>query len=230
MSSDATEAANWIVSHMGVALDIGSDLFLPELRESVIRGWFEAPEAEALRALVQPEDVFLEIGAGSGFISSFVWSLRRASRIIAVEANPSLIPMIKSTHALNGVHAEVVHELIGAEDCNATKLHIHSNFLASSTMMESKTSVEVCQSSLARRLAEWRPSIICIDVEGAELDLLSPGLPDFVERLVVEVHEPVYGLTGIDRAFRIFAKIGFVYVSGASHGPVIGLRRVSAAA
>ena len=60
--------------------------------------------------------------------------------------------------------------------------------------MESKTSVEVCQSSLARRLAEWRPSIICIDVEGAELDLLSPGLPDFVERLVVEVHEPVYGL------------------------------------
>ena len=109
MSSDATEAANWIVSHMGVALDIGSDLFLPELRESVIRrGWFEAPEAEALRALVQPEDVFLEIGAGSGFISSFVWSLRRASRIIAVEANPSLTPMIKSTHALNGVHAEVV--------------------------------------------------------------------------------------------------------------------------
>ena len=153
MSSDATEAANWIVSHMGVALDIGSDLFLPELRESVIRGWFEAPEAEALRALVQPEDVFLEIGAGSGFISSFVWSLRRASRIIAVEANPSLIPMIKSTHALNGVHAEVVNELIGAEDCNATKLHIHPNFLASSTLMESKTSVEICQSS---RHDGWR--------------------------------------------------------------------------
>ncbi|KAK5971209.1 hypothetical protein GCK32_011788 [Trichostrongylus colubriformis] len=65
---------------------------------------------EALKCIISPTDHVLDIGSGSGLLS--VYAARcGASKITAIEANPTLYQMSKRILALNGVtNAKVVHE------------------------------------------------------------------------------------------------------------------------
>ncbi|PIO62900.1 hypothetical protein TELCIR_15525 [Teladorsagia circumcincta] len=65
---------------------------------------------EALKNTISPTDHVLDIGTGTGILS--VYAARcGASKISAIEANPTLYQMAKRTLALNGVgNAKVIHE------------------------------------------------------------------------------------------------------------------------
>jgi len=62
--------------------------------------------------LLKKDDTVLEIGGGCGFISSFIWKKGLATKIHVVEASPEMIEVIRDTHQLNNVQAELHHEIL----------------------------------------------------------------------------------------------------------------------
>ena len=63
----------------------------------------EAAEARMCRRVIRPNDRVLELGAGIGFIGSLCALIVGSENVCSYEANARLEPLLRRTHALNGV-------------------------------------------------------------------------------------------------------------------------------
>ena len=167
-----------IVAYRGVRLDLSHPLFTDRLRRAVERGWYEGSEAHAVAEMVQAGDTVAEFGGGCGFLSTFMAKTADSLRIHCVEANPQLLPLIAHHHELNGaIGIELYNEVASRADGTAS-FYLHKDFWASSmTPDPAGEKVEIPCRRFLSRLQEWRPDVVVMDIEGAELDLLVDPLP-----------------------------------------------------
>ncbi|CAN5610420.1 hypothetical protein BH23GEM9_BH23GEM9_23510 [soil metagenome] len=210
----------------GVRLDLSLPVFTPEIKEAVMQGYYETVEADAAARIIEPNQTVLEIGAGCGFLSSYIGRLNRANTLICVEANPDLIPVIRHHHDLNGTTALVYHEMLSAET-GAGEFFVHPDFWASAARPSAGAArITVPKARFTERLQQWRPDCLIVDIEGGELDLLRLGLPDCVQSVIVEIHEWVYGVAGVKVVMDLLSAMNFAYVWDASNGHVLSYRRL----
>lgn len=209
----------------GIALEIPRSILTPELWMAFESGYYEGSEIAALRQVVRPKDVVLEIGAGVGFISAFLLRVLGAARVCAVEANGDLLPVIRRTHELNGVSATVMHGVASRKDGPA-RFHKQAAFWASSVVALPDSSATTLPGiDTARIIREIRPDVLVVDIEGGERDLFCGlDLPG-VRSLVVEVHQPQIGGAGIARCFAALQDAGFAYDPDGSSGSNVAFSR-----
>jgi FkbM family methyltransferase len=193
----------------GVKLEIPNALLTDRLRDAFECGYYEAAEAKQVRGILQDGERVLEIGAGIGFVSTLAALTGKASKIIAVEANPALIAAIKRNHEINHVDADVYNEIISDEE-GVGHLHVHPDFWASSLVdWEGARRVEVRKTSLQRRLEEWKPTLLIVDIEGGEATLFDGVELKGVSRIVLELHQEAIGRRGIKHVFDVLSAQGF---------------------
>ena len=193
---------------------------------------YEDKEFAAVRALVRPEDVVLELGAGMGFMSTVAAVKRRASAVHAFEANPRMIPYIHEVHRLNGATtAQVHHAVLGPGDGSAT-FYVRAEFPDSSLdpdppgpVSEVIDTVEVERRDTARAFREIAPSFLICDIEGAEATLLPAADLSTLRCAVVELHPQWIGQTGVRAVFDAFHAAGLTFYPRTSHKKVATFRR-----
>lgn len=78
---------------------------------------------------------------------------------------------------------------------------------------------------LANIIADFRPTLIVCDIEGGEVGLFETADLPGVDRLLVEVHTELVGLTRIGKLFESLGQLGFVYDEKHSSRNVVGFRR-----
>ena len=140
------------------------------------------------------------------------------SEILSVEANPALIGLIREVHALNGVgNAEVRNLLLfpdGAEMPATATFHA-AEFLVSSSVKKpthvASTPVEVPCARLSDIIAEFQPTGIVCDIEGAEAEIFEDVKFGEVNFLYAEVHRRKYGKLGIRKFFHDMHMHDFTY-------------------
>jgi FkbM family methyltransferase len=211
----------------GIALEIPRSILTPELWMAFAGGYYEGSEIAALRQMVRPNDVVLELGAGVGFISAFLFRSLGAASVCAVEANRDLLPVIRRTHEINGVSATVFHGVAARSD-GLTRFHEQDAFWASSIVPLPNSRVATLPGiDIARLIREVRPNVLVVDIEGGELDLFCGlDLPG-VRSLVVEVHQPQIGGAGVSRCFAALQDAGFAYDPDGSSGSNVAFTRFS---
>ncbi len=214
--------------YQGVELELPAALLSERIRDAFQRGYYEAEETQILPGLIADGDVILEIGAGIGFVSTIARRDRRPLRVVAVEANPALIPVIHRTHDLNDVDVEVLNEILAHEDGEAT-LYAHADFWSSSTIaFEASTRHVVPRRSFQRRLDEIRPNFLVVDIEGGEASLFDGISLDGVQKIMMEVHQHVIGRDGIRKLFDTLSRQGFHYSSAHSYQGLVTFFSVDA--
>jgi len=200
-----------IFSYRGVHLDLPANLLTPRIRDAFERGYYEAAEADEVPHILQPGERVLEIGSAIGFLATLVAKTGKASSIIAVEANPALVEISRRTFALNKVDVEVHHELLDHEEGEG-ELFVHPDFWSSSTRRwEGARRVCVPKKVFQQRLAEWRPTLILVDIEGGEETLFDGVDLTGVQRVMMEVHQENIGRIGMKRVFDAFSAQNFHY-------------------
>ena len=193
----------------GVGLEIGPHV-TPELRRVIYRERYERREAICLERILRPDDTFVEIGAGMGFLSALAARRIGSDRVTAYEANPGMLPVIRRTWQINGVGPELVHGVLGDGDGSAT-FHVEAAFVSSSLHRRSAEAeeVEVPQLDAGREMARVRPTVVSMDVEGAELELV-PLVPwQGVDRIVIDLHPGVIGRDGVAEVVGRLHSAGF---------------------
>lgn len=220
----STSEAGDIVVHRGVRIDVSSTLISDVIRNAIRTGQYELPESRAVDHMLREGDVVVELGAGCGFISAYVAARGKARQVHAVEANPALIPLIAATHALNGTRAEIHNALVGAE-AGEQDFFVTRDFWASRINGTHGVRIRVPMHAFAECLDAWRPTLVIMDVEGAERDLVRIRFPDHVERVTLEVHEWVYGQAGIEEVRGNMERQGFRLLPEASEGCVLSYAR-----
>jgi FkbM family methyltransferase len=218
-----------IVEVNGIRVDVSSPKISRSIENGLRGGWYERGEAKAAELLLQDGDIVLEVGGGCGFMSAYIARLGRAGRVVSVEADPDLIPLMRQTHALNNVTVEIFNEIL-SDGSGTADFYVRKDFWLSScapTVNKPRHKVSVPTSSFQERLAEWRPNLLIIDIEGGERELLRQPLPPCVDRLVVEIHDWAYGLAGVKEVMDCISDLGFAYMPTVSHGSVQGYQRIA---
>jgi predicted RNA methylase len=101
----------------GIALPIDRSVLSPHMELTLAAGRYERRERALSARIIRSGDVVLELGAGLGFLGSYLRKFTRAGKIVCVEANPHLIPYIARVHALNRIEAiEVLNGVVVPRD------------------------------------------------------------------------------------------------------------------
>lgn len=174
--------------------------------------FYEARELEAIRAVLPLNATFVDIGANVGNHSLYVGLFLSPARIIAIEPNPLAYRLLLANVALNGLGQifDLSHIGIGLSDVEAEGFGMEdrSRNLGAAKMLPDAG--EIALSTGDRILADEKPDMIKIDVEGMEMAVLA-GLTDTLKRcsptLFVEVD------TANDDAFRNWLEVAGYAIS-----------------
>ncbi|WGW03065.1 FkbM family methyltransferase [Tropicibacter oceani] len=208
----------------------------PQLTTGRVRGalksdTYERKECEAVMRIVRPGDTVLELGGGIGYMSTLLASVKKVQRVVTYEANPALIPYIRSVHAANDVtNVDLRNALLMPRAGDPLPFHIRRNFLASSMdgdvdVADIVETAQVPQHGICEVLEAEKPSVLVCDIEGAEATLLPSGDWSGLRAAIIELHPQWIGPAGVRAVFDAMHAGGLTYFPKGSEGKVVTFRR-----
>jgi FkbM family methyltransferase len=176
-----------------VRLPIDHSIMSYLIEKALATGRYEGNEAELARSLIQPNDTVLELGAGLGFLSTYLRLTSPAGRIVCYEANWALMPYIANLHALNKAYGIDVRNAVVFPNPTAETVpfHVHPDFWASGLepVDDRCRRVEVPVERLSDVMASVRPDVLVMDIEGGEADVLEAADLGAVHSVVLDTHD-----------------------------------------
>jgi FkbM family methyltransferase len=214
-----------IVSIEGVRIRVGRHMSR-RVEQAITKGGYERDELRLIGMLLSPSDVVLEIGAGLGVVSAYCAKRVGSSRVFAFEANPDLEPRIRETYALNGVEPILEMCAIRATAGRVT-LYRTKHVFSSSIVKRSAEAIpiEVPGKALSYVVEKFRPTLLIVDVEGAEDELFDRAPLPGVTKIMLELHERVVGEAKARRVRGALTALGFREDRGLSSREHLVLRR-----
>jgi FkbM family methyltransferase len=224
----------------GIRIPIDETVLSPTIQLQLRAGRYEGAEARRLPDIVEPGERLIELGAGIGFLTALAGRLGRAECIVAVEANPALIPLIERVHQLNGVSSVVRHGVAAVLPGAASlPFYVHKDLWASSLRpFKAKHLQQVVQApaiALADLIGEHRATLLIVDIEvlqawaaerpdgGSDLDELRL---DGLRKLLLELKPGRFAPRQIKRIFDVVSAQGFYYDPAGSEATLILFRRL----
>jgi FkbM family methyltransferase len=172
--------------------------------------YYEGPERRLIETEIQRNDTVMEIGGGLGYIST-ICSLRTdPARVFVYEANPKMEKIIRDTHCLNGVTPHLSMRMVGKERGAAT-FYVSNNFLVSSLFPseEASEAITVKVVSFREELERIKPTILIVDIEGGECELLGEFPLPSCRLVMFELHPKILGEGRANQVLTRMTNIGF---------------------
>ncbi|MEM1314095.1 MAG: FkbM family methyltransferase [Pseudomonadota bacterium] len=205
----------------------------PAIARAISRGRYERHEVELMRAILVQGDRLLEIGGGLGVVSAAAALTGKPAAIHTYEAHPDMPALIAKTHAANDLsgRVEVTHGAVVGDGAPAeVTFNVRRAFWASSTRSPPKGRrsrvVSVKAFPINDLVARHKPTVISMDVEGSELDILPGATLEGVRHVVMELHQNVTGGRGVKAVFDAMSAADFHYDPKFSEGAVVTFTRV----
>jgi FkbM family methyltransferase len=214
-----------IVSIEGVRIRVGRHMSR-RVEQAISKGGYERDELRLIGMILSPGDVVLEVGAGLGVVSAYCAKRLDSSRVFAFEANPDLEPHIRETYALNGVEPTLEMCAIRATAGRVT-LYRNKHVFSSSIIKRNAEAIpiEVPGKALSYVVEKFRPTLLIVDVQGAEGELFDRAQLPGVTKIMLELHERVIGETKARRVRDALTALGFREDRGLSSREHLVLRR-----
>ncbi|QYX57544.1 FkbM family methyltransferase [Roseovarius sp. SCSIO 43702] len=224
-----------IITSRGVQIPVDPAVIQPKVAKKLRKEFYETPEAVGLPRFVTQKDRVLEIGAGIGFISTYLAAHIAPQSITCVEANPVLADYIRRVHELNGVTAEVHNAVLLPDNADMPRsgtvpFHVTEPFWSSSFENPKdlpSTLVDAPVRRLSAMIRECDPTVIICDIEGGEASLFEEVDFGNVRHIYVEVHRRYIGANGVRKMFHDLHRHDFAYSPRASESTQVLFMRIS---
>ncbi len=193
---------------------------------------YELKESEAVLSQIKADDRVIELGAGMGYMSTLMAKRLKVAEIHAFEANPAMIPYIRSVHEANGVTGVTLHNALLGDTAGEVTFYVRGDFVASSMEdnLGDRHGGVIARETVPVRpvsevFAKIKPTALVCDIEGAEQHLLPLMDLSGLRLVILELHPQVFGQAGTEAVFRLMSKAGLTYFPKASHGKVVTFKR-----
>ncbi|WP_045392451.1 FkbM family methyltransferase [Falsirhodobacter sp. alg1] len=212
----------------GIKLPLTDQDVSPIIWQALQTGEYEAKEARQVRDLLLPGDRVLELGAGIGVITS-VMAQTPDVQIWSFDANPGTVALARRVAEANDISNVVFeHGLLSSGGASDHIFYIRRDFWMSS-MIESQgpfeTTISITSTNIDEYITRQSINVLVMDVEGAEREILGGADLKGIDRVFLELHDHLYGLTGVREIFASMDKRGFAYDPRMSSGPCVLFRR-----
>jgi FkbM family methyltransferase len=214
-----------VITIEGVQLRVGRHMSR-RVERALSKGGYVRQELQLIGAVLELDDVVLEVGAGLGLVSTYCAKRLGSNRVFAFEADPDLEPCIRETYELNGVEPHLDMCAVGARAGRVTIFR--DKHLVSSSVGRRRGGtrpVEVPGKALNYVVHRYQPTLLIIDAEGAERDLFQGAQLPSVTKIVLELHEQVIGTQGTDRVHAMLNHLGYREELGLSTSEHLVLRK-----
>lgn len=194
----------------GIRISCDSSMMDHLVARDIIRGGYEEAERQLARKAIREGDYILEIGAGVGAVGILCCKQAGAGRVTSYEANPYLEPVIRHNFSLNGLKPNLILKAVSARGGPIT--FFRSNNIVSSSVFDRALNGEemtVDSVSINQALVHSRAQVIVMDVEGAEVELLTAADLSSVREIIVEIHPHIVGEEAIEGMARNLCNQGF---------------------
>jgi FkbM family methyltransferase len=156
-----------------------------------VKGDFEPYKTEAFLKIIEPEDVFFDIGAHFGYFS-IIAADKGAKKVFAFEPRPSNTKFLKKHLVLNEVPNVTLVEAAVAASEGYGKFNTKTGSALGHLDKMGDLEVKVVNlDEMVRKELLPKPDLIKIDVEGGEMEVLN-GIREIVRtcrpRLLVATH------------------------------------------
>lgn len=206
------------VTSYGVAFPIDGKIVDEDLKRKLEKGHYEGPEVRGLERFVTKDDRVLELGAGIGFISTYLLRVLGVQKTLSFEANPDMLPFIHEVHAMNGTkNGKVRNQVLfnDTADMPSTIPFYITDPLRSSTLDKPEAGlvreVAVPTARLSDVIEEFDPTLIVCDIEGGETEIFEAVKFKNVQRVYAESHRRKYGGLGIRKFFHDMHRHDFFF-------------------
>ncbi|GHG92496.1 FkbM family methyltransferase [Pseudodonghicola xiamenensis] len=204
-----------------LGIKVPASRFLHDKRiERINAAEYEGLEMAGALHVVGEGDVVLEIGAGIGLVGAVIAANAKPRLVRSFEANPELIPAIEALYAANGLGDRISVQnkvLVSAPDRPETMtFHIHNSYLGSSLIAPENREtrrVEVPTVSFHDVCADLKPTVLVMDIEGGERDILLHADLSPFRAMVLEFHPNAYGVGGMRECKNVLREAGFERVA-----------------
>ena len=204
----------------GIAIEVPRALDAP-IKRALFAGTYEQRKIAQLRTKVEPNDVFIDLGAGLGLTALFAATMVGDDKVVAVEADPRTAAMANANFASNGRTIELLEGAVVAGGDDSVAFYPNETFGASACFPRAGgiEAIRVPRLDLGNLLRERRATVVNVDVEGAEHDILT-AIEDFaaVRVLLVRIHEQAIGYPRSVALVRWLFDHGFAFDLAACHG------------
>jgi FkbM family methyltransferase len=206
----------------GCRFGLDSPAITTNSKSKFLFGQYERPERRAVANYLNPEVPVVEFGGSIGVVACLAnKKLRNPERHVVVEANPSLVDLLKRNRERNQCRFFVVPKMVGYGESHLPFYANPDNFVIGTAVPSGASSGEAHQIQTVTLRAildehEFEQCTLICDIEGGESDLLryeSDVLKDRVSTLILEVHEWSLGRARVEELFLELAELGFVQVS-----------------
>lgn len=213
----------------------GLTLYLPEaalkgnLEAALSSGRYENHEADALLLHLRPGDRLLDLGAGLGFICALAARVLGEEAVFGVEAGPETVKLARRNLAANGfpgvklIRGAVVESGDGEVEFGQRPAFWASALKGPEGWPDNAEVILVPSRPIGKLLARFAPTVICCDIEGGELGVLTAPLPG-VRLVVVETHPQVYDEAGVAQIRGALVAQGFEVADGAKKDTLVFCR------
>ncbi len=196
-----------------------------------LTGAYEPATVALLRQLLQPGDVYLDIGANEGFLCVAAAHLvGPTGRVIAVEPQARLQDVLRRNFTLNGSRVEMLPVAV-SDQCATAQLHLAPDVNNSSTGLAAATRYPVATqtvptvtlSQLLDQLGLTKQFVLKMDIESWEHEAILGSPKVFrdgrVRALILELHPALLTRRGLDPEAvpRFLRECGYDHLPG-SHG------------
>lgn len=162
---------------------------------------------------LEPDDIVMELGGGIGMLAIACAQKIGGDRVHSYEANPTMESLIHDNYALNQVNPHIKMCMLDKKPGSHT-FYASEHFARSSTYkLEAQgetTAYEIPVESLNDEIHRIQPTVLIMDVQGSEGELLSFADLSTVRKLLVEVHSNILGISRVNELRRNLRKQGFV--------------------
>ena len=185
----------------------------------VLSGYYESEVLEAILPFLEPDAVFWDVGANFGLHSITAKHLKPETKVICIEPSAVMLARLHANAKLNDVSVDVVNAAL-TDSPGFRYLHIAEGNAGMTTLKPLSTASYpnrmLCWSDTGDNLVESRtvpaPTVIKLDVEGSEVDVLR-GLKTVLKesslRAIVVEADPNLLIESDSEMYSILTAAGF---------------------
>jgi FkbM family methyltransferase len=208
----------------GITVPLASDEVSPVIWQALTSGCYEAKEAKWVFKAVRANDRVLELGAGIGVITSLIAKISGV-QVWSFEANPSTAALAQRVISANGIGNVVLSQgLLAAGEPHTIPFYVRKDLWMSSMDKNQgpyEREISLTSTNIDDFIAHHAINVLVMDIEGAEQDLLCKSELAGIDRVFLELHDHLYGLSGIREITQALAAKGFAYDPRGSYGACV---------
>ena len=165
----------------------------PLIVSRLLAHWYEQSEVQALKGGIEPTDRVLELGAGLGMTGCLAAQSAKNGQVLSFEANPELVSLAREHAEMNGCRNYEVRNGILAANSGVRDFFVSPQFWVS-TLLPTLGWKQIQVEAFSQReiIENFRPTVVIVDIEGGEYELLQSEAvwsTGELRKLIVEFHQ-----------------------------------------